>query len=248
MKLVRIATSIALILSCVGCSSVTEEKSVDEAFVSDLKDGLLARWEISDTTFDDSKESWDKLVNAELAEISKYKDKKFENEELGVQAKSYIKSLEDTLEITKYVTDYDKWYTEYEEGIYKERNLALYNIDKISDVEFSTEEDQDSFDVLVEQGKETCQVQELIDSVESQSTVDEYGDAEFTATVTNSTDFDFDYFCYEIQFVNGEGVVTNNEIAPTDNWESGSTHQFTFTTYYSIEGLTLEVVAANYSI
>lgn len=248
MRFLKLFSSVALLMTCVGCANNVEKQSVDEEFIANLRDGLISRWNYSESQFDDSPETWEGLINCELEEIKEYKDKGFENKNLGKQAKLYIQNLEDTLEITKYASDYEKWNTEYYNDLYLDRVLTLYNIDNLVDVTFADDSNQDDFDVLVESGKEVYQVDEILNSVNFDKSIDEYGDTVFTANVENTSDFNFEYFSFDIQFTDNDGIVTNNEIASTENWESGTVHKFEFSTYYDVSNLTLDVISTSYTI
>lgn len=73
----------ALILA--GCQN-TSRATVDEQFMSSLSTALEARWALSTNTENqkfingstEHREYYTKLVDAELSELSQYKDKEFE--------------------------------------------------------------------------------------------------------------------------------------------------------------------------
>ena len=73
----------ALILA--GCQNTSRE-TVDEQFMSSLSTALEARWALSTNTENqkfingstEHRELYTKLVDAELSELSQYKDKEFE--------------------------------------------------------------------------------------------------------------------------------------------------------------------------
>jgi len=67
-----------LILCCCfmlfGCNA--EEKTYDQKFLKDFKQGLMNRWNLSDEIIFDSKANGEQFVNAELDQIEKYLTKK----------------------------------------------------------------------------------------------------------------------------------------------------------------------------
>ena len=62
----KIVTGLLSLVCCImllGCNA--EEKTYDQNFLDDLKQGLIERWNLSNELLFDSKESGEKFVNAE---------------------------------------------------------------------------------------------------------------------------------------------------------------------------------------
>ncbi|WP_241689411.1 hypothetical protein [Ligilactobacillus salivarius] len=77
LKSLAVITCFAMtILVLVGCSKADKDGYYDNAFMTALEKGLVARWKISDK--EDSKSSYKKAVQAELDSVEEYQDKKIQ--------------------------------------------------------------------------------------------------------------------------------------------------------------------------
>lgn len=229
-RITKLLCGLLVLFVMTGCSS-SQEKSVDESFIDDFKSGLMARWDEAEDNTADSTEEFNKLLDAELNEIKKYKDETFENKELGESAKAYINNLEDTKNITKYVnTDYSKFYEQYQD--YSQiRAEAMYDINKIQKIKFDSKSDQDIFDSMLEEGELVKEVRNIMSN--TQFTLakndNEYDtSATYEAIVENTTNTDFDNFYFDIAVKDEQGVIIDTESAYTENWRKGEKHKFDF--------------------
>lgn len=125
-KILYLFLTLILSISIAGCSNTQEDKTYDKEFISSLSKGLEARWKLTDEYDDlvskgeikdtDQKkfiEYYDKFVNAELGEVEKYKDLKFEDSKLQEAAISYINLLKTQQE------GVEEMRVDFEEGLEK---------------------------------------------------------------------------------------------------------------------------------
>ena len=197
--------------------------SVDDAFYEDLKQGLINRWKLSDLNDDDcTTEDFNGYVKAELDCISKYKNKKFKNKNIEKYAKEYIETLYDTKNNTKYIdSNYDKWESEYINVIYDDRCEALVHLNEIKKIEFDDfKKEPDEYE------GETYHTYSMI--------------------MENTTDLSFDYFYFNLNLEDENGVVLETQSAYTDNWDTGTKHKFEFSTDCNFAKITVHDVSYDY--
>lgn len=227
-----------------------EQKSVDEQFIDSLQNGLMARWEANDENYGDTTENWTTYLNAELKNISKYKDMDFEDKDLKEKAVAYIGTLEDAMELVDYVdTDYNRFWQSYE-PILDNRNVYLSEINEIIPLEFSNKDDKQNFQGLLDDAEITSGVKALVQSIQFQpTTVDDYGDsyyATLSATVENNLKHDFDYLQMNINFVDENGVIVESTYSGCNQWRSKEKHLFEV--YTSHRYSTMQIVQVDYSV
>ena len=157
-------------------------------------------------------------------------------------AKSYISILEECLDATNSSSTafLSKW-----ENLYDKRTALMVQLEEILKLEFSNKYEK-TYKEFLTKGKLSYSIQEIISSATFTETEDRYGFKTYTATVTNTSEEDFDYFCFDINLIDSSGVTVDTELASTDNWASGSTHKFEFMTCESFSKV--EVVSADYTI
>lgn len=144
-KILRGALSLLLVLSMCACTSKSNQ-SVEDAFYEDLKQGLINRWKLTDLQDDYTTEDFNAYLKAELDCISKYKNKKFKNKDIGNYAKDYIQTLYAAKKYTKYIdSNYDKWESEYINIIYADRCEALVHLNDIKKIKFDKKSQTKNF-------------------------------------------------------------------------------------------------------
>lgn len=249
-KILRGVLSLLLVLSMCACTSKSN-LSVDGAFYEDLKQGLINRWKLSDLNDDDyTTEDFNGYVKAELDCISKYKSKKFKNKNIGNYAKDYIQTLYATKKYTKYIdSNYDKWESEYINVIYDDRCEALVHLNDIKKIKFDKKAETKNFNELLEDGKNSIDIRDLMNKADFKKEPDEYEDETYhtySMIMENTTDLDFDYFSFNLNLEDENGVVIETESASTENWDAGTKHKFEFSTDCNFAKITVHNSSYNY--
>lgn len=217
-------------LMITGCQQDT--RTTDEKFIDSLEKGLAERWKLTDKDLEDSTETFNSYVNAELSEIRQYKDENFDSADLKQAAEAYIASLEHTLEITPTLDkDPDKFYELYQ-PVYSERGQALLDINGLSPLEMGDKEDQKDLEELLDDAQITRAATDLASQFNFQC-VKEDGDeetgwysAELESKVKNDTEYTYDYFNLTVNFVDKDGAVLTQGYATVNTWKSGQTQTF----------------------
>lgn len=249
-KILRGVLSLLLVLSMCACTSKSN-LSVDDAFYEDLKQGLINRWKLSDLNDDDyTTEDFNGYVKAELDCISKYKNKKFKNKNIEKYAKEYIETFYDTKNNTKYIdSNYDKWESEYINVIYDDRCEALVHLNEIKKIEFDKKSQNKNFNELLDDGNDSLAIRDFMDKADFKKEPDEYeGETYHTYSMImeNTTDLSFDYFYFNLNLEDENGVVLETQSAYTDNWDTGTKHKFEFSTDCNFAKITVHDVSYDY--
>lgn len=194
------------------------------------------------------------MIQAELDKLQEFKSQSFdfENGELGRLAREYVTLLNDIKQLifdTKSSIedaggDYDKFSSEYYSALYPQRTILLKNINEISPIEFTDEEDQKPFHDLLKEGELQEHIAEFL-KTKFETTSDEWGNKTISAVVTNTSDVTFDYFGFDLNLVSSDGVVVQTTTASTANWTPGSVH--TFETYSTKDFNKIEVANVSYN-
>lgn len=215
-------------LSAMVCLASCGEKSVDEQFNEAYVQGLDARWQqvysAGGNSDDISLEEDASYVEAELQYIDSFKDKTFENEELGKLAKEYIKNLESFLAISDDMnkTDYHNQWTQ----TLLNREIIMSKMDPYLKVEFDDSVEQNAYDSMIEEGT----IASLEQNFKFEISSEQYGVKEYVTEVKNTTDIDFKHFTIDITLLDKDGKTVGTEHSYTTNWTAGSTHRFSFST------------------
>ncbi|QIM47094.1 hypothetical protein GPZ88_08630 [Streptococcus ruminicola] len=224
-------------LVLVGCSKKTDEKTYyDDKFMSSLAKGLESRWAYTDSCDDESKEFYTTAIKKELDEIGEYSNLSFKDSKLQEEAIAYINSLKECNKVAQtFGADsfYEKWFDAYDN-----RTEVLNKINKIKKIKVS-KANQKNLDELLASGKEVQnnnnakeQVLNLINSLSfaknEEDSFEEY--AEYTATVTNNTEFTIEDLSVVAKLKNDQGVVVDEEYLSLNNWTPSETRQVEFGT------------------
>lgn len=223
--MVILAVIMVISLSCCG------EKSADESFLTDMAEGLQARWDLSESQDSEAlnAEDFEACVDVELDLLSKYKEAEFEDEKLGELALKYIEGLEKAKDLTKYYDkNYAQFYTEYS-PISDERSqiINIINSEYGLDIE---EKYQKTLDGFIAQAELVDSVQEIMEKVKFEKVKDEYGWKTYEATVENTSENTFRELWFNVSLEDSDGVVVETVEAHTSEWAPGQKHKFQFQT------------------
>lgn len=216
------------------------KKSVDEWFMLNLAKGLESRWflaeknEKNDTV---TKEDWESYFSAEDNFINNFKDETFEDKNLEKWSKEYINCIVQSKEALKYFGT-NQWDSKYTNGIYQDRAQALYNINAIVPVPVS-EQWQENLDGLVINGEVSDMVYKLLESVKFKETADEYGWKTYECIVENTTNTNFEYFAFNVDLIDEDGVTVRTESAYAEQWSAGEKTRFIFETDEKFEKMNI---------
>ena len=73
-----------------------------------------------------------------------------------------------------------------------------------------------------------------------------YGYKTYSAVVKNTTSDDFNYFAFNINLNDKDGVTVETTTASTDNWEAGTKHRFEFGTEKSFKSIEIKSCTWDY--
>ncbi|MCB5287637.1 MAG: FxLYD domain-containing protein [Candidatus Cloacimonetes bacterium] len=247
----------ALIL--VGCQGSTSRATVDEVFMNSLSTGLEARWVLSTNTDNqkfvngstEHREYYSKLVDAELNELSQYKDKEFENAELQALALEYIGLLDTQKDSLQYIVmDFNKYNDMWFPAFNKRSQLIkqfVNNYDlKVSDKYTATLNDMiNNSDKVTADEQETAAVQAMLRSMQFVVIDDSSSWKNYQATVENTSGSDFTNFSLTINLMDGGGAILGTTYASVANWSNGQKANLEFST--DKQFVTTDLVA-NYAV
>lgn len=172
----------------------------------------------------------EKAVNAELNEIQGYTNASFSDSKLQEQAIEYINCVKDQKEaLSYYNADYDKYDKQWSKA-YNKRSQLISSF--ISDYNL-TFPDKYSPDVknLQANGKATDEAdaqQDAVDSICKSMKFKKSADNNYTATVKNTTGYEFKDFSININLINSKGTVVDSMYDSVQNWKKGQKVQFDF--------------------
>ena len=122
-KLIIIGLSCLVLSGCASEEPAAEEPTyADQSFISDMKNGLQARWKLNEE--DEAEEGYDEIlvnseeyqemmnnyIQAELDYVEKYQNEKFEDSNLQEIAVKYVNLLKQHKDACQYMTvDYNKY-------------------------------------------------------------------------------------------------------------------------------------------
>ena len=240
---------IALILSIglIGCSSTnTKDSTYDSEFINSLSKALQKRWDLNDKYeekeeditigSDEQYDYYTKLVNAELDELEKYKDLKFENSKLQELVIKYINLLNQQKDSLQYLkVDYDKFDKEWQDA-YNQRTQLIIEFTENYDLTVD-DKYKDTLNQLLTNGKLVneeedlkAEISNILDSTEFKKVKEEYEWTYYEAVAENTTGKDFQYFTLEINLLDEDGVVVESTYDSVDNWKANQKVKFEFMT------------------
>lgn len=217
-----------LTLSFTACSTVKD----DAAFLKNMKKGLEARWKLSDqmdekTYSSDSDYRNDLLncINAEIKVLGEYTDYTFSDSNLEELARHYFEAVNSQLNGYKY---YGVDNTKYEESFsqpYYRRAEIVYLL--CEDYSFSVGDTYaNTLADFVVTGEVYHQVRLAVSSLEqhvSDLVIEHTGSNQYSFSVTNTSDLNFDYAELVVKGYNENGINTTTGNGYLNNWNSGDT-------------------------
>ena len=234
-------------------------QTVDGQFMLSIAKGLQARWVLSEETTDPSEFS--KLIDAELAEIEPYYEENFDSKRLGEIAESYIDTLMESKDATRY---YNNNYMVYETKWNTARAARLHLIEElVNDFNLTVDEEyQDTLDELVNDSRVYSEQEafeaELESIVEAASLSvypyrSDYDNEilwyDYYLSITNTTAQTLEYLSIDIQVLDGDGNIFLQGDAYFSNVEPGQSsvvQVYLSSDQYDYSGYTIKYVLSNY--
>ncbi len=217
MKKVFLIFSCLLILalSVVGCG---KREMNDQAYLEDLAKGLMARWDISASGQEESKEYMNSCVDAELNALSPVEDYIFTDERLETLANEYMEALNKQKEgITYYGSDDSTFMKLYKTEGLNARTKVLSQIDDLYGINVA-----DSYktykDDMVMIGKKVIAIESLL---EQPLELENKGNM-YEMVLENTTSYDLSSLQFNYQFLDGDGIVIDNPVTYLDKWAPGA--------------------------
>ena len=207
------------------------EISTEGMFLRALATGLEDRWEISNSTGDQSMttDTWRALIDAEYEKVKDYKSAQFNDSKLASYAKQYIKLLEDASKVIKYYGSNETTFWNQYNPIYQDRCLVLKQINSKYTIPVS-EENQSQLNDLVTEGELVAELRKILKAVKFKKVSDDYGWKQYEAIVENTSKTEFPYFSFDINLVGKDGTIVETTSSYTENWKVGQKNRFTFST------------------
>lgn len=233
-KLLSVLVIVSMLaISLLGCSQQSQEGAgpdyKDQAFLTDLGKGLEARWAINDNNDETTSESLKKAIQAEKDAIDQYRTAEFEDAKLQELAIKYLNALNDTMDQAEVYSPNNYDSLEAWSKAYDNRTMILNEIVSGYDVTVSSKY-QSYLDDLLANGKAVQKtsdndaiVQGIADSIEIVFESDSYGYVNGKATMTNTSELDFDYIYFDVQLYDAAGTRTDTTYLSVNNWGPGET-------------------------
>lgn len=224
------------------------EQYADKDFISSLSKGLEARWDLNDKDEEAQKSSGKTMQNgseeqkkayisyadAELTELDKYRNAKFEDSKLQEKAIKYINLLDDLKAACDYITVDNKKASELYFKAYDERSQLL--IDFVNNYGLTASEKHSHIlkDLMLK-GQEVTKAEDNKNVVKTMTDAIKFEKVEsssewkkYQAVVENTTDLDFSYYDLSINLLDKDGVIVDTEHANVANWGKGQKAKFEF--------------------
>lgn len=242
-KLGVIFLFLGVVLFLTGCGNSAKDRYADNDFNTALVKGLEKRWDLNkktdDTDVDDlTKADYKEWVQAELDQVSKFRNEKFKSAKLQEAALRYISSLHKQKAALKYFSSNDEFTKKWDDA-YDNRSKAITDINKIHKIKVPKDY-QSNLDELLGNGKPVSEsdakdekLAKLLKTIEFKPEPKEYPDDDYTtysATVTNNTGFEIKSFSGNVKIKDKSGITVATESINTENWSNGDKVKFTFST------------------
>lgn len=229
-------------------NAVTNEPSIDERFLSSLVAGLNARWIL--TTADSgalsiTKHDWEEYLQAEYDQIKSYENETFENDDLGRWAKQYIQSIKGSFDALKYYGS-DMWDNVYKYGVYEDRVVAIYHINKLFPLSVSPEY-QSNLESMLTVGEAIDSIPSILEDIKFQKEYDSVTKkTTYYTYLENPTAIEFSNFTFRVKLKDSSGTVFQTYEPYAILWKPGEEYRFTFTTPLNFASFEIEHVRAWY--
>ena len=152
-----------------------------------------------------------------------------------------IQKSEDAL---KYFDNDAKFAAEIDD-ITNQRAAIIYELHKSNKLDFDDRYKDDASD-MYETGKTYLTVQKILKTTKFKLEKNDYGYKTYSAVVKNTTSDDFNYFAFNINLNDKDGVTVETTTASTDNWEAGNKHRFEFGTEKSFKSIEIKSCTWDY--
>lgn len=255
-KLISILLCSLMMFALIGCGNKaastandkTKEQYADKDFMKSLSKGLEARWDLNDKDEQAQKSSGKPIQNgseeqrkaflsyadAELTEIDKYKNEKFEDSKLQEKAIKYINLMNDQKSACDYITaDIDKYRQLYTKS-HDERSQLLIDFVNNYGLTASEKHSQILKDLVIKGQAVTKDednknaVKAMTDAIKFEKVDNSSSYKKYQAVVENTTSVDFSYYDLSINLLDKDGVIVETEHANVANWGKGQKAKFEF--------------------
>lgn len=236
-KILSIVTILTLTLGVVGCAGkVQKDMNGDEIFVQTFQTSINERWKKQaeleekykkDTTFTEEEYTKEtiKVLEDEVNALEE-KQNNIEDKDLKSYAKDYVEGVKKQIEASK-TNDYelqDK-YIQESDKLRKPALIAMvddYGV-KIDEEHEQTYKDfKEKATIIKKENESQDFADKLATEMEFEKTTDEFGYVEFTTTVENTSEFNFKYLSYNVQYKDEDGVAIGNDIIYLENFNKDS--------------------------
>jgi len=248
-KLIIIGLSCLVLSGCASEEPAAEEPTyADQSFISDMKNGLQARWKLNEE--DEAEEGYDEIlvnseeyqemmnnyIQAELDYVEKYQNEKFEDSNLQEIAVKYVNLLKQHKDACQYMTvDYNKYLEEFQ-PVYNERSKIISQL--VNDYGMTVDEEYQqtlndfltNSQLVIEQENEEAAIQQMLDGIQFDEVDDNGGYKTYQAVVENTTGIDFNTLNITINLLNSDGVIVETAYDNVSAFAQGAKVQFEFMT------------------
>lgn len=248
-KLIIIGLSCLVLSGCASEEPAAEEPTyADQSFISDMKNGLQARWKLNEE--DEAEEGYDEIlvnseeyqemmnnyIQAELDYVEKYQNEKFEDSNLQEIAVKYVNLLKQHKDACQYMTvDYNKYLEEFQ-PVYNERSKIISQL--VNDYGMTVDEEYQqtlndfltNSQLVIEQENEESAIQQMLDGIQFDEVDDNGGYKTYQAVVENTTGIDFNTLNITINLLNSDGVIVETAYDNVSAFAQGAKVQFEFMT------------------
>lgn len=232
--LALVAVTALVVSALVGCgnqsSSSSEPQYADGEFIQSVAKGFEARSALIEKAkpSDASSNYYESLVAAELKEVEGYQSAAFEDGKLQEYAISYINALKDQKEAASFYSSDNEKYQEDWSKAYDKRSTLLQVFVENYGLSVSSS-CQDALNDLVSHGKKVTRdaneknaIEALANSIDLELTK-EYSHYMGKATVTNSTEYDFDSISFNVEVFDSSNVKIDAATMYANHWLAGET-------------------------
>lgn len=247
-KVVAIVIAVVAVLGIAGGAFAVyasqKPQYADDAFLKSMSKGLESRWDavgiLEETDEKQTETEYNKElragIDAELAQISKYKAEEFKSSKLQELAVSYINALNQQKNNINGHQDYESSaYKKFNEA-YDKRSLILVQLVKKYGLTVS-DKYKDTLKDLEANGKDVTNLnkqQEQVDQIGKElvfnQVSDDYGYKTYECVLTNTSDIDFEYYQVEVTLLDADGINIDTTYANVQNWKQGAKARFDFST------------------
>lgn len=245
-----------------GCSTTATDTSgsaqsqaayADEEFIQSLSDGLEARWKLDskyrakhdgyepDYGTDEHIDLYTSSVEAELTEISQYKNADFKDAALKGKAAEYIQAVEDQKEAIKYINVDDLEYNELWNDAYDRRSkliddfVTTYGL-TVSESGQSNLDDLQNNATLVKKDESKEQaIQDMLSAAKFELVENIDGWKTYEAVIENTTGIDIADLTVNINLLDEDGVIVSTEYDEVSSFKQGQKAKITVMTDQSFE-------------